>query len=239
VALAIFDLDNTLIDRAGPFRRWAEAFAVRHGLEPGEVDWLLAADDDGFAPRERFMSQLRHRYGLSQPAEALLAAFREEIVALVEPDPRVPAALDGLRSSGWFVAIATNGATDQQWAKIRRVGLDDHVDAVAVSQEVGASKPDPRVFEAAAQRCGTTLSTSDWMVGDCATRDIGGAQALGLRTVWMRRDRTWDATAPPPDAVADDVPGAVAALARRSVYDGGAKNSRAIPSGSRKETPDP
>jgi HAD superfamily hydrolase (TIGR01549 family) len=212
VALAIFDLDNTLIDRAGPFQRWATAFVARHGLEPAELDWLVEADGDGFTSRTGFLSQVRQRYGLSQPVETLLTSFREEIVALVEVDPRVPAALDGLRAAGWRVAIATNGATEQQWAKIRRTGLDDHVDAVAVSQEVGASKPDRRVFEAAADRCGTTLSTLDWMVGDCATRDIGGAQALGLRTVWMRRGRAWADTSPTPDAIVDDIPGAVAAL---------------------------
>jgi putative hydrolase of the HAD superfamily len=210
VALAIFDLDNTLIDREGPFRRWAEAFAARHGLDPAEVDWLVTADGDGFTSRVEFVTEIRQRYGLSRPVEALLRDFRQEIVALVEPDPSVASALDELRARGWRVAIATNGATDQQWAKIRRTGLDDHVDAVAVSEEVGASKPDRRVFEVAAQRCGTSLSTVDWMVGDCATRDIGGAQALGLRTVWMRRGRTWDTAAPTPDAIVDLVPEAVA-----------------------------
>jgi HAD superfamily hydrolase (TIGR01549 family) len=212
VALAIFDLDNTLIDRAGPFRRWAEDFAARHDLQPSEVAWLEAADGDGFAPREAFIDQVRQRYGLDEPVDAMLRSFRTEIVALIEPDPRVAAALDRLREAGWLVAIATNGATDQQWAKIRRTRLDNHVDAVAVSQEVGAKKPDRRMFDVAALRCGASLAETDWMVGDCATRDIGGAKALGLRTVWMRRGRSWDPRTATPDAMADQVPDVVSVL---------------------------
>ncbi|MEJ3745410.1 HAD family hydrolase [Actinomycetes bacterium KLBMP 9797] len=203
--LAIFDLDNTLLDRAVPFRRWATSFAARHGLDASEVAWLEARDGDGFTPRPEFLSAVRDRYGLRESVDALLTRFRDEIVALTEPDPRVPPVLDGLRAAGWRVAIATNGAADQQRAKIRRAGLDRHVDGVAVSEEVGASKPDRRMFEVAARRCGATLAGGAWMVGDCADRDIAGGQGVGLRTIWMRRGRQWNPLAPAPDAIVDDL----------------------------------
>lgn len=212
MALVIFDLDNTLIDRTVPFRRWATSFVAERGLDAGEVAWLEARDGDGFTPREEFLGAVRDRYGLREPIDALLTSFRDAIVALVEPDPRVPALLDGLREAGWRVAIATNGSTDQQWAKIRRTGLDDHVDAVAVSEEVGARKPDRRMFEVAARRCGATLAGGDWMVGDCADRDIAGGQGVGLRTIWMRRGREWNPSAPAPDAIADDLDDVVPVL---------------------------
>lgn len=86
--------------------------------------------------------------------------------------------------AGWRIAIATNGETGQQWAKIRNTGLDGHVDTVAVSQEVGVAKPDRRMFDVAAERCGVRLSDGGWMVGDCALRDISGGRAMGLR--WLR-----------------------------------------------------
>lgn len=202
--LALFDLDNTLIDRAASFRRWAELLVVERGLDPAEVAWLTERDGDGFTPREEYLSAVRERYGLRESLDALVTGYRERIVALVELDPRVPAALGGLRESGWRVAIATNGGTGQQWAKIRRLGLDEYVDAVAVSEEVGAAKPDRRMFEIAAQRCGCRLAGGGWMIGDCATRDIAGAQAVGLRTIWMRRGRVWDPAARRPDAIVDE-----------------------------------
>jgi FMN phosphatase YigB (HAD superfamily) len=203
--LAIFDLDNTLIDRAGLFERWAADFVVGLGLDPAEASWLIAADGDGFAPREEFVAALRDRYRLDGSVEALLGRLRVDLVALVRPDPAAQALLQRLRGNGWTIAIATNGNTDRQWAKIRQAELADHVDAVAVSAEVGVAKPDRRMFEAAAQRCGARLADGGWMVGDCADRDIAGAQAVGLRTVWLRRGRPWDPAATAPDAIVDQV----------------------------------
>jgi HAD superfamily hydrolase (TIGR01549 family) len=212
VRLAIFDLDNTLIDRTVPFRAWTTEFVAGHGLAPDEAAWLSRADGDGFTPREVFFAAVRDRYGLDAPLDRLLHDFRERIVALVVPDPRVPPALDSLAEAGWRVAIATNGSTAQQSAKIRRTGLDRHVHAIAVSEEVGAAKPDRHIFEVVAGRCGARLADGGWMVGDCATRDVAGGRGVGLRTIWMRRGRAWEAAAVPPDAIVDEVPEAVAVL---------------------------
>jgi putative hydrolase of the HAD superfamily len=211
--LVIFDLDNTLIDRVAPFRRWAEQFVAWRGLDAGEVQWLVDADGDGFVPRARFLSAVRERYGLDEPVEVLLSSFREQIVALVELDQRVPAALDRLRRDGWRVAIATNGTTAQQSAKIRRTGLDAHVDAIAISEEVGTAKPDRRMFHVAAQRCGRRLHDGGWMVGDCPVRDVAGGRQAGLRTIWIRRGRVWDSATPDPEAIVAHVIDSVAVLA--------------------------
>lgn len=211
--LAIFDLDNTLVDRDGAFRRWANEFVTRHGLDPvSERRWLIDADGEGYTPRPAFAAALRDRYGLAEPPDALLAGYRERVVALLEPDPRVAAALDRLRAAGWRVAIATNGTVPQQRAKIRRAGLADRADAIAISDEVGVKKPDPRIFEVAASRAGARLADGGWMVGDCPTRDIAGGQGVGLRTIWLHHGRTWDPSTPAPDAIVDSVPATVPVL---------------------------
>ena len=44
----MFDLDNTLIDRAASFLRWASQIAAVHALGPDDVTWLVKADGDGF-----------------------------------------------------------------------------------------------------------------------------------------------------------------------------------------------
>lgn len=94
--LAIFDLDNTLIDRAAPFRRWATRFVAAHGLEPADIEWLVNADGDGFVPRSQLLSGIRERFSVDLP----LKAHQAEIVELVELDPAVAVALDELRSAG-------------------------------------------------------------------------------------------------------------------------------------------
>jgi HAD superfamily hydrolase (TIGR01549 family) len=208
VPLAIFDLDNTLIDRAASFLRWATRFVAVHGLEPADIAWLVDADGDGLVPRSQLLSGIRERFSVDLP----LKAYQAEIVELVELDPAVAVALDDLRASGWRVAVATNGETSQQSAKIRRTGLDAHVDAAAISEEVGERKPGRRIFEVAAERCGARLADGGWMIGDSAEADIAGGRNAGLRTVWMRRGREWDLAIPLPDGMADNIPAVVKAL---------------------------
>src|SRR5690349_22777412 len=107
--LAIFDLDNTLIDREAAYRRWAETFAADHGLGPDEVAWLIEADGDGFSPRPGLAIAIRDRYRLDEPVEELLARIREGVLHRIDPDPTAAAVLERLRDNGWRVAIATNG----------------------------------------------------------------------------------------------------------------------------------
>jgi putative hydrolase of the HAD superfamily len=204
--LVIFDLDNTLVDRDRSFRRWAVELVRRHALDPAEQEWLVAADGDGFHAREKFLTAVRDRYGLDEPLSSMLNRYRERIVALLEPDPQVRATIDRLRASGRQVAITTNGETSQQRTKIRLAGLAASVDAVVISDEVGVAKPDRMIFDVTAQRCGLRLADGGWMVGDCPIRDIGGGHAAGLRTIWMRRSRTWDPSLPPPDGIVNSVP---------------------------------
>lgn len=210
--LALFDLDNTLIDRSSAFARWAADFAAGHGLDPLAVPLLLEADGDGFVPRAEFFARTRERFGLSEPASQLWAQYRATYPTYVDVASEVPAALDRLRAAGWRVAIVTNGTVESQSGKIRRTGLDAHVDAVVISEAEGVSKPDPRLFAVAAERVGAPLSADGWMVGDCPVRDIGGGRQAGLRTVWIRRGRRWPDGERGPDHIADTIPAAVEIL---------------------------
>jgi len=67
VPLAIFDLDNTLLDRATSFLRWATRFAAVYGLEPADVTWLVDADGDGFVPRSLFLAGIGLRTRIHSP----------------------------------------------------------------------------------------------------------------------------------------------------------------------------
>jgi putative hydrolase of the HAD superfamily len=215
--LALFDLDNTLIDRASAFARWAADFAAARELSGAAVPWLVGADGDGNVARPEFFARVRERYGLADPVERLLAEYRATYPTYARARPEVLDGLSALRAERWRVGIVTNGSRQTQRAKISRTGLAAHVDAVCVSEEVGVRKPDPVIFAIAAHRCGTTLSGGGWMVGDCATRDVAGGAAVGLSTIWVRRDREWPDAAPSPDRTVDDVVDAIDWL-RASVY---------------------
>jgi putative hydrolase of the HAD superfamily len=208
--LALFDLDNTLVDRTAVFRTWARDFVAEHDLPPSAIDVLEAADGDGVVWREAFFADVAARLGLTTPVDDLVAAYRRDYVRYYRPDPRVSAAVASLRAAGWATGIVTNGPPTQV-DKVALVGLADRFDAVVVSEVEGVRKPDPAIFRLAADRAGHPLD-GGWMVGDHPENDVVGGHMAGLRTVWVRRGRTWDATLPAPDVVVDDVPAAVAAI---------------------------
>ena len=198
--LALFDLDNTLVDRQAVFYRWAESFVSRRGLGKGAISLLCELDDDGFAPREVVFEATRQRWGLHESVEELVGEYRATYLTFYTPDPAVIGALDRLRQAEWRVGVVTNGPTTQH-AKLELAGLGDLVDACCVSDEVGAAKPDRRIFEQAVLRCagGGRPATSIVMVGDAPGADIGGGRAMGFRTIWMHRGRTWPLTDYLPD----------------------------------------
>jgi HAD superfamily hydrolase (TIGR01549 family) len=205
--LALFDLDNTLADREDAFRRWCETFVEQRGLGQSSIAALVDADKDGHASRADFFGEVRQRFSLPDSIETLIADYRAHYPAeYYRCEPDTLAGLARLREAGWKVAIVTNGPPTQE-EKIRLTGLSDVVDAWCVSEVLGASKPEPRIFEEAARLCGVPLR--GWMVGDSPEADIAGGIGVGLRTAWLTRGRAWLEPTYKPDAYVSDVAEAV------------------------------
>lgn len=210
--LVLFDLDNTLADREAAFRRWAERFAEQHDLDGSCVEFLCAGDGDGHVPRDELFAKLRDRYGVTTGVEELVAQYRVDYPTHFEPRAGVRAALRALRADGWKTGIVTNGPTSQN-AKIASLDLGELIDGTCVSADVGVDKPDRRIFDLTAIRCGAPLK--GWMVGDSPDTDIAGGRAAGLRTVWLHRGRRWERSDLVPDAVAANIEDAVRQITGR------------------------
>jgi len=203
----LFDLDNTLVDRRGTLDGWAAEFASRHGLGDEARTYVLGMVSDRTYPST--FEAIRSRCRLTVPAEELWRAYCADIAAMVSCPREVLDGLDELRAADWRVGVATNGAVDIQWAKLRATRIADHVDGAFVSEEADARKPDVRHFALAAARCGAALGDGGWMVGDNPVNDVGGGHAAGLRTIWVDNGRPWDPRVPAPDHTVADVSGAV------------------------------
>lgn len=202
--LALFDLDNTLIDLDAAFQIWAEEFAESRGLGSDAVAWLIALDRKSYPHREAFFGLVRERFALADSVAELWAGYRRRMPYLVECRPEVMEGLAELRGAGWKVAIVTNGTADNQLGKIRQTGLAEAVDAYALSGAEGIRKPEVGLFEIAVRRCGMALADGGWMVGDNLAADIAGGRAAGLRTVWVDRG-TWPGAEHEADHVVTDV----------------------------------
>ena len=209
--LLLLDLDNTLLDRAGAFRSWAQSFLAEIGAPDSDIGWLLSVDADGLTDRWDVADAIRDRYGLRTPAIDLVDAQNEGVAAHTRLDPLIACALRIAGDAGWVPVVVCNGTVRQEDTKIRRTGLDRYVADWVISEEAGVSKPNPRIFALAAQRARMHLRGA-WVVGDGPEADIGGAAAVGLPSVWLHRGRRWMEPRFAPTRVVDGLIPALAAV---------------------------
>jgi putative hydrolase of the HAD superfamily len=181
-------------------RQLAERFAVEVTLEQAaaairaeiayyRTHMLDGRDPDGVrALRRRCARELRAALpsGLGEiddeaMTEALLASLQFERFG------DVAGTLGAMRARGWGVVVVSNW--DQSLGSVLvRVGLGALLDGVVTSAEVGAGKPDPRIFKAALELAGVSADEA-LHVGDSLEEDVAGAHAAGIEVVWLNRDR--------------------------------------------------
>ncbi|MER7841802.1 HAD family hydrolase [Streptomyces sp. NPDC096040] len=204
--LALFDLDGTLVDRRSAFTDAITQLSHDHGYGPEIERWLIAELADR-ADRSDF-ERLRHTFQLNESADHLWRVYVDRMAAAMHCRPAVLDSLARLKTAGWNIGVATNGSSDIQRAKIRATGLADLIDGIAASGDIDVRKPDPRLFELAAARCGTQLTPGDWMTGDNPETDIAGGYNAGLRTIWVD-GRPWPAGLVAPHHTVGDVTDAI------------------------------
>jgi putative hydrolase of the HAD superfamily len=168
------------------------------------VAWLVSIDHDGMRPREPIFEEIRSRWGLDDSVANLIRRYRREYPRFVPAiSPAVATRLAGLRRSGWRVAVVTNGPPSQR-AKVEGCGLLPVVDAVVISDEIGVSKPDLRIFREAARIAGGDIGRA-WLIGDNPEADIAAAVEMGIPGIWLRRGRHWVEPRWRPSAVAESI----------------------------------
>lgn len=97
------------------------------------------------------------------------------------------------------IVAVTNGFGDVQHERLQRSGLDRYLAGVVVSDEVGAAKPQPEIFDAAFAVAGDPPRDQVAIVGDSLTSDIAGGRAYGITTVWVNPSGVDPAPHPAPD----------------------------------------
>ena len=109
--------------------------------------------------------------------------IKQRIVHETPPKPGAHDVLKRLRESGLRLGILTNGPSDLQRYKLERLGIPELVDAVAISEEIGAAKPDARAFTAVAGML-ELAPAALVMVGDNWALDIEGARSAGFAAAY-------------------------------------------------------
>lgn len=207
----LFDLDFTLcrrrwsaetvladaFDAVGvtPYTTATEMFAVANDVSTAEDDVEFYTNCLEAAARRTDESPRR--------AEAVARSYHH---AIDYADVKfVPGAETALCAVDAPLGLVTNGSEATQRAKLGALGITDRFDTL-VFADTGGVKPDAAPFERALSALDVAPERAVH-VGDSLHTDIAGANALGIRSVWLSHEREKTVEEVRPDHVLDSLAG--------------------------------
>ena len=197
VAAITFDVGGTLIEPWPSVGHVYAAVAARHGVraEPEELTHRFV---DAWNRKKNFNYTQDDWAGLVDATFAGLTTtlpsqsfFDELYLRFAEPDcwrvyEDVIPALTALRECDVRLAVISNWDIRLR-PLLQALDLADWFEVIHVSSELGSTKPDRRIFQAAIDSFG--LSAAQILhVGDSEIEDHRGAMAAGMQSRWLCRD---------------------------------------------------
>ena len=116
---------------------------------------------------------------------SLLGAMMKSSMDLVLFDDVAPAMTD-LKSKGVILGLISNVEQDMT-ETITRLGLPSWLEVVVTSQDTGAGKPRPEIFQEALRRAGVQPPEAIY-IGDQYQVDIVGASGAGMKGILIDRN---------------------------------------------------
>lgn len=217
-----FDLDDTLAVTARDRTTLLREACERVGSPALEREAYLAAHDADLADETRapiFETVLDDHATDVAPTD-LAAAYREVVNEALVPVDGAAELVRDLRRE-YRVGLLTDGPRRAQRSKLGRLGWADLFDAVVVTGDLEAGKPDVHAFEALLAALGGDLAPGDVVyVGDRPVADVAGANSAGMVAVQVLGpdDEPHPAAAATVEraAIADRLPDVLADLAARA-----------------------
>lgn len=196
--ILLIDVDDTILDFSG-----GELIAIKSTLKAFD----LPTDDatcEIYHQSNIAMWQAYERGELSKP-ELVIKRFADFLQKInhSEIDPKalneeyfihlsiqhdyIEGAKEFLEKIKEFyrIILITNGTTDIQNSRLSLSGLENMVESIYISEQLGTKKPELSFFEIVAKNTPDFDKTNTVLVGDSLTSDILGGINFGVKTIWF------------------------------------------------------
>ena len=133
-------------------------------------------------------------------ADAASRVFRGAARRQLVPYPGVPEVMEQLKRR-FLLAAVSDGQVLWAYPELRSAGLEQYFSCILVSGDFGFRKPDVRLFETVLDRLDLAAEEA-LFVGNDMFRDIYGAHAAGMKTVFFRSNQgDWKPHGAEPDYI--------------------------------------
>lgn len=105
----------------------------------------------------------------------------------IEPQPNARPVLNSLAGRDIHVGVISDIDDREAEQILTQFDIESVFDSVTTSEEVGRTKPDPRIFRVALEKAASKPERT-LMIGDRYTHDMDGAVRMGMRTVAFGAD---------------------------------------------------
>lgn len=183
ISAVVFDLDYTLAVTETDRQTLLDRATAAVGAPSMTREEYLAAHGRNLTSEDRepiFAAMLADRDSGVDPAD-LAEAYREAIAESLAPVDDAEALLAALRGR-FRLGLLTNGPLVAQGSKLDELGWREFFDAVVITGDLDAGKPDERAFRAVLDELGVGPDEAVY-VGDDVEKDIQGAKQAGLYAV--------------------------------------------------------
>ena len=213
IRAVIFDLDNTLTD----FVKMKDQ-AIHASIEAMIDMGLSLSHEDAakiiYAIYEREGIEYQHVFdqllkGLyhTVPSSILAAgiiSYRRARDSILIQYPHVQLTLMELIRRGLKLVVLSDAPSLQAWQRLHHLSLQHVFDHVITFDDTGQRKPAPAPFQRAMELLDMT-PTELLMVGDWPERDMKGASAMNIRTIFARYGDTFNTKNSGADYEIDDI----------------------------------
>lgn len=203
----IFDLDNTLVDFMTLKRAAVDAASnamIDAGLDltfdniKDRINGIY--DAEGMEYQMVFDHLLKEVLGKVdyKIMSAGIVAYRKAREAALKPYPGVLPAMIELMKMGLKLAVVSDAPSKEAWLRLSYINFQHFFDVVITYDETRERKPSPVPFNMALEELGIKAEEC-LMIGDWAERDMVGAKAVGMKTVFARYGDTFNTENPESD----------------------------------------
>jgi phosphoglycolate phosphatase len=183
MAVAIFDLDGTLIDSRADIADAGNHARRALGLPELDAKEIGAYVGDGALRLIERLTPAATPDERQRAYAAFMSYYRDHCCDQTRPYDGIVDLLERLRAAGWSLAVATNKPLAFSESILHACGLSGFFAAVRGGD--GPRKPDPGQLVSIFSQLSAAPERS-WMIGDHHT-DIKAGQAAGCRTLFC----TW------------------------------------------------